>query len=49
MIKNIKVFEVYDKEGNYVGYFLKNEINLAEARAKELDGTIKTDTRPVLM
>lgn len=32
------IFEVYDKNDNYVGYYLYNEETLAKKRADELGG-----------
>lgn len=32
------VFEVYDGDGKYVGYYLYNEESLASKRASELGG-----------
>lgn len=41
MIKRYMVYEVYDSENKYIGYFPKKEKDLAEKRAKEIKGHIK--------
>lgn len=44
-MKELKVFEIYNNENKYEGFYLENEKALAEQYAQEINGYIKISTR----
>lgn len=44
-MKKYKVYEIYNANNQYEGYFLENEKELAKQYAKDIKGYIKESTR----